>query len=346
MINKKILVVSQFYSMGGAEEQLKILIDGLRVDNEVYSYISCNKSLRSDSKNKFIKYSYFNDYKLFGYFLSLIQLLYVLLFNLPKIDKIIIFRYRFIYWIPFIFLFNKNIILSIRVASNKLKKLYLFKYICDSFVLKIIVNSKPTSLILDSLNLKSKIINNAIKAIDFKESRIINRKEICYAARIHPSKNQEVAIKCLIHHDDLEIHFYGNISDQKYYLKLLKITKDLNLEKQVKFFKSKRSIDIIFQRYSIFILGSFEEGMSNLIMECLSNRKIILASNILANKFLIKDNWETFCPTSEDSLSKILFELKTQTDSYLNHKLDSISTEFNLKYSKNKLINNFKKELV
>jgi len=160
---------------------------------------------------------------------------------------------------------------------------------------------------------KEKIIYlpNGTPKIFFSKAQNKKNNKIIYLGRISPIKNLEVVLEALSLNKSKEIFckFFGP-AEEKYLKKLNRIIK----------IKGLKNIEIINQHYDIkkqlkeldssfiFILPSKSEGMPQALIEAMARKKIVVASDIIASRELIKNgkNGFLFPLNDSDYLAKLL----------------------------------------
>lgn len=189
---------------------------------------------------------------------------------------------------------------GVKMCNSSLKRRLLKS--CD----KVVANSKSASEYM-SKKLKTNVecINNGILEKKLPKSEIEgNTVSILVPARITPVKNQMVvlrAIEILRKKINISCCFAGQVEDQEYNEELLRFVRGHQLEKYVSFPGYVSQIDEMYARADLVILPSFEEGTPNVVLEAYYNMKLCLASNIIMNRDIAVD-------------SRILFETEDAAD--------------------------------
>jgi len=150
---------------------------------------------------------------------------------------------------------------------------------------------------LKKLNLKDKkiiYIPNGIPDEFFKQKKAEQQNKILFLGRISPIKNLETAILAINQIKDKNIIFeLVGPADENYLIKLKKLVKQNNLDNRIKFttpiYDLKKKIQKI-DSCKIFILPSLREGMPQSLIEAMAREKIVIASDNLGSKDIIKDN--------------------------------------------------------
>lgn len=122
---------------------------------------------------------------------------------------------------------------------------------------------------------------------------------------LNNNKNHETVIKALaqLKNADLSYVICGKGPLKK---KLVHLTKELNVEKQVVFLGYRRDITEIFKASDVFVFPSFREGLSVALMEAMASGLPVVASNIRGNSDLIDDGKGGYLvdPTNAESFSE------------------------------------------
>ncbi|MBI2057046.1 glycosyltransferase family 4 protein [Candidatus Pacearchaeota archaeon] len=143
---------------------------------------------------------------------------------------------------------------------------------------------------------KEKIIYspNGISEEFFKQKKFKEDKnKILFLGRIAPIKNLEVLIKAmnLVKNKKILLEIAGP-SEKNYFIKLKNLIQELKLNNRVKFslpiYNLKEKIAKI-DSCQIFVLPSKTEGMPQSLVEAMAREKIVIGSNSLAIRDLIKD---------------------------------------------------------
>ena len=123
----------------------------------------------------------------------------------------------------------------------------------------------------DAVQKKGSIIGNPIKAGLPDALPVCRRKAIVTAARLRPQKNLTNLITAfaMLHkqHADYSLEIYGNGEEKD---KLIKLTKELGIEKAVNFEGFVNNVDERIIDAAIYVCSSDYEGISNSLLEALA----------------------------------------------------------------------------
>ncbi len=197
---------------------------------------------------------------------------------------------------------------------------------------------------------KISYIPNGIPEEFFEQKAEKNKKtkeketKIIFLGRISPIKSLETIIKAfhLIKNKSITLEIVGPAEPA--YLEYLKsLISKLNLQKQITFspaiYDLKEKIEKI-DSCDIFILPSITEGMPQSLIETMARGKIVIASNNLASKDIIKDNKNGFLfkvkdeSDLADKINKILNTNRKTLDNIRTNAKDSVK-----QFSWDKIIN-------
>jgi len=199
-----------------------------------------------------------------------------------------------------------------RLSIDKILSNYTYKIVAVSEAVKNFIKTKQK---IDEN--KITIIENSIdfrKFDNFKNSAL--RKEfnikketslIVNVAMLGRTKNQSMILESLknIKEEDFFLLFVGDGLDKE---SLKKKVKNCGLTDKVKFLKWRRDVPQILNESDIFILPSYQEGLSLSLMEAMYMKKLCIVSEIPSNKILIKEGINGFLFPTNDAkkLSRIL----------------------------------------
>lgn len=354
---KNILFVVPYISLGGAEKQFRHLINGLSekyADLEI-TVLSLNKATVEERNllNNNVKLITLNislpkqihRKKILTYFLIYLNVYFFLLkYRLfyGKFDVVLSYRQALSPLIPIFKFSGKKIVFSERTASNNLIK---HKWMSWFFNLSnnITCNSQITAQYLETIGVRNvKIIYNGInseKILELKED--FTFREVAVIARIHPEKNQIVVLEGLKKIKDLKVTFIGECVDENYYNFLIHYARENRLSDRIQFIPYTTNVIDYYEKSDFLILPSFEEGMSNVILESMLHHKYIIASDIPANKIIIGNNGGLFDPKSSFSLVQEIEKVKAMNDSNLKLILKNNSSIIQSQFSIEKMIEEY-----
>ena len=305
---KKIFFIVGSLELGGTEKQIQLMSENLKKKfnlkiiifhkrGTLYNKLKKNGVQIIDltgSKNYFlIKYCY-----IFFKFLQLLKREKPDIVNLFLPQSYLIFG-----WASFFF--KKTSFLMSRRSLND----YQNKYFFIKFLEKIL-HKRMKYILTNSLAIKKQIVKdegvreervrviyNLIKIN--KNPKICKEKKtisIILIANFIPYKNHSLIIKaCSILPKKLNfrINFIGD-GDKSYIAKLKKDIYNYNLENKFKFCGKVLNTKLYLERSDIGVLCSNEEGLSNALIEYISYKIPVLATDVGGNFEIIKNNFNGF----------------------------------------------------
>lgn len=307
VIDKKIFFLSPSLRKGGAENQLTKIATYLSKANdvEIITFIEGN-DFSELLKIHNVSLKVFNTKSVSGFF----KLINYVSKNKPNILICFMFSANIIG--RFIKLFTKTpIITSVRanVMSSVYKLFYKFTYKLDdystfnsNFALEEFCQNQWAVLS------KSMVINNAIEIDKIKgEDNIYNNFsseiKLISIAHFRPSKDYRTlfkAVKIVKQKGyNIKLNVLGNIDNQTWPFEMLK---ELSIEENVNILgftqKTKEYID----QSNFLILSSFLEGTPNALLEAMSRKKPVIASDIPGNDFVVNESKGGFLFKLEDEI--------------------------------------------
>ncbi len=148
-----------------------------------------------------------------------------------------------------------------------------------------------------------------------------SENKVLYLGRISPKKKLETLIKAIKYIKDkkIKIEIVGP-REKDYYESLLKIIKTENIQNRIIFSESIYDIKNKIKKIDsakIYVLPSRVEGMPQSLIEAMARERIVIGSNSLAIRDLIKDNETGFLFEFNDSkdLAKKINEALEQKNS-------------------------------
>ena len=314
--NKKIFFLSPSLKKGGAENQLTKIAIHLSKNNEVkiITFIEGNDFVDQLQENS-IELKVFNIKSALT-FIKLISylkeqkpsLLICFMFSANIVGRII----KVITKIPIITSVRAN------VMSKLYRFLYRFTYKWDDYST---FNSKYSfeAFIHNKLAVPSKsiIINNGIEIdrniekVNYNFSRTVNLISI---AHFRPSKDYKTLFKAIKILKDkgysINLKVLGNLDKQTWPGEMLK---ELGIDDEVEIVGFTQNTKQYLAQSDLLILSSFLEGTPNALLEAMSRKLPVIASNIPGNDFVI-----------EESKAGLLFKLQDEND-LANKVIDIIS---------------------
>jgi len=145
---------------------------------------------------------------------------------------------------------------------------------------------------------------NLYKPIEPK--KIDNKNSILCVGRLEYVKNYHSLIKAC-NNLNFTIHFVGDGSMKK---KLSELAEKNNVKCIFHGFLDRQKIVKLYNKTYIYALPSYSEGASQSLIESMFCKAIILASNIDANKEMIKDNETGFlCGVESEQIREKIFKI-------------------------------------
>ena len=315
--------------IGGAENQLKKLCQ--KLNNKNINIFSKKSSNCSD-----FFYPYNFNFKILKYVIKKnYEIIHIHTFSSPA-------------WIVAFFniFLKRKVIIKITLSgiNSRLEK------INDNFFFKIFFNfifsSKDIYFVAINENIKKILIKYGIKkrnifsipnGVEISLKRPVYKKEIdlIYFGRLIERKNivniLEIIKKKKL--NKLKFHIYGDGPEKKKIKAYIKINNLKNVLLK-NFIKNKEIIKIL-KKSKFSINASRSEGMSNSILESLSQAVPVICSNIYENKNLIKNNYNGYVFRNNKELFKILkYSIKSK-----NYKKISINAIHSIqKYNIDKIV--------
>lgn len=320
----KVIFITPTLGKGGAEKNIKFLVENLNKDYDIILIIQGNSDYKYSSAKVFI----LNKKR---FIFSIIKILGLI----KKENPDIIFSSSFhinLFLGAFKFFRKKTTTIvretnipSLRFKYSKTKvPLFLKKYlllkndiiICQS-------HDMHKDLIkyydIDKKNNGLCIINNPItkKINDFKPNKS-NKNNLISIGSLTPKKGYERVFNYL---KGLDLDYKYNIIGAGNQISLLKkLAYDLEIDKKISFLGIKNDIYPLLKKSKVFILGSFIEGFPNVILESLSVGIpcIIFEDSLGGQKEIIIDGFNGFiCKDKKDFQNKIRISLKRNWDHQL-----------------------------
>lgn len=329
-MKKKIIFLTSSLNRGGAERQLIYLLEKIsKINKYNITLVSFNNTKNGYKLKKFKKKikiiylhvnkaKFINSLKYVKILFTIYKLITVLKKEKPNIAISYLLYINVITQLSILFsrLYIYHI-WSIRNSSlglnNYLKK-KIFMIFASILSLKadyFFFNSKKGYYVYRKiLNLKKyRIIHNFIPIKDFTikkknplSKNLIKSRKIIIGriGNFYPVKNYEILIKSISilkkKRINVECRIYGNVSDDTYYKKIIKMIKNLNLLSNIKIFKNKVINEHVYSKFDINIVNSLNEGMSNVLIESMLCGIKTLYSDcgdnikLFGKKYLIQNN--------------------------------------------------------
>lgn len=201
-----------------------------------------------------------------------------------------------------------NIIIT---NTHKTKDILINKIGIDSHKIRVIYNGIEDELLLN-------FNQNKVDCIR-KKCRAKNKRTflIGLIGRVVPQKNHIGLIeaikrvKTLIPDIELRVGFWGSKPDKNYFETLKRIIDDAKLSNDVFFFGIERDIASVYAACDIVVLPSLWEGLPNVVLEAMSAKRLVIASDIVDNSRIIFDGIDGFLFQSQSVESLVETLLKT-----------------------------------
>ena len=294
MDKKEIIFFAPTLEDGGVEKNLKLISNFLVTKFKNITLITSSKNQKKEFKNK-IKFIIpkIKFVLKFSRRLKFIICFYLFFKKLLKSKNPTVISFQGnIYSIIVCKLLSVKIIIRSNISPegwprNRLK-FFLYK-IVYSFADKIIVNSKSFKKRMKSiLNLNATCIYNPldktrIKSLSQKKIKFnffkLNNLNILNIGRLVDQKNQKCLINALIEVKNIipfKLLIIGNGKNKQ---DLIKMVKQNNMTKDVKFLPFIKNPYPYFLKSNLFILSSIYEGLPNVLLEAITLNNFIISSN-------------------------------------------------------------------
>ena len=186
--------------------------------------------------------------------------------------------------------------------------------------------------------LNIKIIYNGVDIQKFfpLEKIFNNPLKIVCSARLIKRKGQDILIKAIAKLKEKGIIYrldlIGEGDEKDNYKRLIT---DLNIADQICFcgYIRRKRIPEIYQKADIFVLPSYNEGMSNALLEAMACGLPVVVTNVGGTEELVdKSNGYIFTKGSTDELSNILKHIYINKNELPNKSLNSLQKAQNLSW--------------
>lgn len=160
------------------------------------------------------------------------------------------------------------------------------KVIANSSVLKQLANKTAPKINID-------IITNGIDIDFFKpeaQNKIRDKKIILAVGRLAKIKGYDILLNAVVNlTTDYEVWFVGKGAEEE---NLRQLSIQLGINEQVIFhgYKDKNELKNIYQQATVFCLTSYNEGMSNAMLEAMACGLPVISTNVGGAEELIHDN--------------------------------------------------------
>lgn len=167
--------------------------------------------------------------------------------------------------------------------------------------------NNPKEKIIVSVNpIDEKYIEEKLK--NAKNPYNTNKINIIVSGRIREEKGQDFMIRSfkevLDKNQSFKLNILGNIGDEDYYNKLLKLVDELNIEKNIEFLGFKSNPYPYYKFADLLVLPSLWEGLPNVVLESLYLQTPIVVTNCIPFfKKLINEGENGFIVEYGDTLA-------------------------------------------
>lgn len=305
---KNIILIYPAFERGGVKLNFMSYLKALK-KTKFNIFIFSDKKILEDKKIKWILVGNIKSSFFYKHFTSLISAYKVFknrkLF-LNKETRIISFQSSF-----FISIISKllRIKMIVRVSEDPLEALnnsenYIYNYLITltkfmtyNLCYKILVNSKKMKLSVGKFTLDKKKIRlqynmnlKSVNKFNLKRKKNIflcvgrfckqkNQSVILYAFKIFLSTNKN---------KDFLLYFCGDGPDKD---KLKSICNQLELKKNVKFFKWQNNTDTLMKEAKYLIFPSLYEGLPNVLIDAINNDLLCLCTNVSGVRDICGENY-------------------------------------------------------
>lgn len=349
---KKTLIVMPELFWGGAEKQFRFLISKLKeniVACVIHSYshaidYNCveKKYIFENSKTTFYQIQVSKKSSKINRFIHSCCTIAKII-NKHHISSVIVYDSFGINLIPYFKLFRLFVVYSERNSGEGLinnKRYMTFVKMADC----ISANSAHAKEVIQA-KVKHRVYfikNGIIDQHNFKP-HLDGVHRFLIPARISRVKNQLLVLKMLSEDESTNnrVKFAGVSEDQSYFKELKKYVNDNHLTKKVEFLGYCEDPEILYQDIDAVILPSFEEGTSNVILECFLRGIPVFVSSIEMNVFTENLRRFSFSPYDEKQLSASI-KLWNQLSSESKSKILSENYKYVIsEHSVSKMVNSY-----
>lgn len=314
--------------LGGIEKQILNIVSKVKSKDINFILITDNETAFAKEFKKYGKVYYINSKKIFKSALELKKII-----KADRIDIIQSHMLRESYIASIAQILNAKFYSIFRIHTyidcsfiRKYKKniYHIISHILSSKVdlyLPINIYNYEELIKRSKINKnKIEIIHDGVKKIENAINANLNLKDIVMIANFNYGKGHDVAIKALSElmkeSNEYNITFIGGENGINLTESILEnnknLAKKLGVEKNVKFLGFIEDIGEIIQNKSIVILPSYMEGTPNCLLEAMSAKKIVIASNVGGIPEFVIDGKTGFLHESKDykELAQIILNLK------------------------------------
>lgn len=159
-----------------------------------------------------------------------------------------------------------------------------------------------------NIDYKSSIIYHGAKKRFKKKLNKSKKISLIYVSSFEPFKNHLnlfKAVKTLSKNYNIELDLYGP-NNSNFFKKILIALKDINLNKNIIFYKGVKSQNYIFKNYDVSVYPSLCESFGLPLVETLASGVKLACSNIPVFKEVVKNNAIYFNPKSPNSIARAI----------------------------------------
>lgn len=224
-------------------------------------------------------------------------------------------------------------------------KFYLYNFadvvVCNSYTQTDFIHRRFLRLKNKTRTITNFVDLDVFRPIDGGDGKLSSEFKIVVVARFEPQKNAiaffDAMIKLKSLGYNIKVDWYGNYflrdgnytQKSNYYLMVRKFLQFNHAEDFIILHNQTEEIEKVINDCTVFCLPSLYEGYSNVICEAISCGKVVLASKVSDNSFLVVDgmNGYLFDPMKVDSIVECFVKTFNNEDIFLS------ARKFNISYS-------------
>ena len=205
--------------------------------------------------------------------------------------------------------------------------------------------TKEISKLPKHLEKKAYIVHNAVdlsetttaqNSLQSELSLKSSTKIVATVSRVHPVKNLEdfIALAAQVKTQDIAFLIIGDIQDEEYKSKLLKLATELKADKNIYFLGHREDINSLYQQLTVLVHTATAEPFGRAIIEAAAHRVPVIAYNSGGVVEIIKHNETGYLaePNNTEELTKLVVKLlnnKTLADQIVDTADKHIREKFN-----------------